>query len=220
MPSSRPCRRRISWQPAMTPWKSLATSKIAALQSVTCESSASRSRRHAAGGDRGVDALEQFDRRLHPDAPVAEQPALDAHASTARPFADSDERREQVEHDVVVVAGVERDAVGGAGLDHAAHHVERAVAVERRDLDGDDVLDRREAAPERHRQHEAADRRLQIEADQRDFARDRLRVRDQLVLARALHGGEREQPGVIAEVARDLGLAARPARCGRRAPRS
>ena len=121
---------------------------------------------------------------------------------------------------MVVVAGIERDAVGGAGLDHAAHHVERAVAVERRDLDRDHVLDRREAPPERHRQHDAADGGLQIEADQRNFARDRLRMRDQLVLARALHGGEREQPGVIAEAARDLRFASPPARCGRQAPRS
>src|ERR1700722_19469723 len=43
MPSKSPCRRRISWQPAMQPWKLLATSKKALLQSVTRASSASRS---------------------------------------------------------------------------------------------------------------------------------------------------------------------------------
>ena len=59
------------------------------------------------------------------------------------------ERRDEVEHDVVVVAGVERDAVLGARRDDAAHDVERAVAVERRDLDRDDVVDRGEARPER-----------------------------------------------------------------------
>ena len=72
-----------------------------------------------------------------------------------------------------------------------------------------DVLDRGEPPPERHRQHEPADRGLQVEADQWDFARDAFGVRDQLVLAGARHGGEREQPGVIAEAARRLCLAHR-----------
>ena len=44
VPSSRPWRRSTSWQPAMQPWKSLATSKKALLQSVTRLSSASSSR--------------------------------------------------------------------------------------------------------------------------------------------------------------------------------
>src|SRR5580704_17886494 len=48
MPAINPCRRRISWQPAMQPWKLLATSKKALLQSVTRASSASRSAGNAA----------------------------------------------------------------------------------------------------------------------------------------------------------------------------
>ena len=63
-------------------------------------------------------------------------------------------RGEQVEHDMVVVAGVERDPVGGAGLRHAAHHVERPITVEGRNLDRDHVLDRGETTPERYRQHD------------------------------------------------------------------
>ena len=117
------------------------------------------------------------------------------------------ERQHQVEQDVVVIAGVERDAVERAGRGYAAQHIQRAVAIERRDLDGDDVVDRREAPPERHRQHQAAHGGLQVEADERYLARDRLRVRDQLVLARALKRGEREEPRVVAEPARDLRLA-------------
>jgi hypothetical protein len=50
-------------------------------------------------------------------------------------------------HDAVVVAGVERDVIA-SGLDHRADDIERLVAVERRDLDGDDVVDFGEAAPE------------------------------------------------------------------------
>ena len=58
------------------------------------------------------------------------------------------EGRQQVQHDVVVVAGVERDALLGAGRDHAADHVQRAVAVEGRHLDRDHVVDFGEAPPE------------------------------------------------------------------------
>ena len=42
---------------------------------------------------------------------------------------------------MIVVAEYRHDALLRAGGDHAAHDVERAVAVERRDLDGDDVVD-------------------------------------------------------------------------------
>ena len=176
--------------------------------------------RHAVGGDRGVNARSSSSTAFlthtlqWPSRPPLMRTVVDA------PFARHDERREQIEHDVVVVAGVERDAVGGAGLDHAAHDVEGAVAVERRDLDRDHVLDRREAAPERHRQHDAADGRLQVEADQRNLPRDRLRVRDQLVLARALHARRGRAARRDSRGRARSALRSPPARCGRRAPRS
>ena len=175
MPSSRPCRRSTSWQPAMQPWKLFATSKNALLQSVTRLSSASSSASMRAAACATADALQRSsscDRASRPDRPVAEQAAAEAHGD--RPaVAHRGERRDEIEHDVVVVAGVERDAVFGAGLDDAAHDVERAVAVERRDLDRDDVLDRGEAGPERERPaSQAADGRLQVEADQRDRVGD------------------------------------------------
>ena len=58
------------------------------------------------------------------------------------------ERQHQVEQDVVVIAGVERDAVERTGGGDAAYHVERAIAVERRDLDRDHIVDLGEALPE------------------------------------------------------------------------
>ena len=219
MPSSRPCRRRISWQPAMTPWKSLATSKIAALQSVTCESSASRSAGTASAAAAACVWSSSSTAFLTQTLQCPSSPPLMRTVVTA-PLCGDGEGRHQVEHDVVVVAGIERDAVGGAGLDHAAHHVERAVAIERRDLDRDDILDRGKAPPERRRQHDAADGGLQIEADQRNFARDGLRVRDQLVFAGALHGGEREQARRDSRGRARSALPARPARCGRQGRRS
>ena len=78
---------------------------------------------------------------------MAEQAAAETQRDRPR-LAHHGERRDEVEHDVVVVAGIERDAVLGAGLGNAAQHVERAVAIERRDLDGDDVVDRGEPGPE------------------------------------------------------------------------
>ena len=74
-------------------------------------------------GDRRVDARQKLDRPLDPHAPMAEQPALDAHGALAaiRRHGEGDD---EVEDDVIVVAGVERDPVGGIRLDDAAHHVE------------------------------------------------------------------------------------------------
>ena len=72
--------------------------------------------------------------------------------------------REQIEDDVVVVAGVERDVVA-AGFGDGADDIDRLVAVEGRHLDGDDVANFREAAPEREREHASADRGLKIETD-------------------------------------------------------
>jgi len=57
----------------------------------------------------------------------------------------------QIEQDVVVIAGIERDAVERAGGGDAAQHVERAIAVERCDLDGDDIVDQRKAPPRNRR---------------------------------------------------------------------
>ena len=84
---------------------------------------------------------------LRPDAPVAEQAAAEAQHDLALAVRTANGVTRSSD-DVVVVAGVERDALLGAGRDHAEGDVERAVAVERRDLDGDDVVDRGEAGPE------------------------------------------------------------------------
>ena len=154
---------------------------------------------------RGLAHLELLDRARGPHRPVPEQAALEIRARGDALVAQV-ERQHQVEQDVIVIAGIERDAVERAGRRHAAQHVERPVAVERRDLDGDDVVDRSEAAPEIGAEDDAADRRLQIEADQRDLARHRLAMRDDLVLGRRFHRGEAEQAGVVADAARGLRL--------------
>ena len=80
-------------------------------------------------------------------------------------------RREQIGHDRIVVARVERDVVASA-LGQRGRDVERAVAIERRDLDRDHAFDVEEAAPERPVEHASAHGRLQVEPDDRDDVRD------------------------------------------------
>ena len=143
-----PWRRRISWQPGMQPAKSFATSKIDAV----------------AVGDEAVERQDlRRDRRRPPTAPCSCSSSATApfvhtlqwpsspplkRSVTSRPAGADRERRHEVGDDVVVVAGVERDALLGARRGDAEGDVERAVAVERRDLDGDDVVDGGEARPE------------------------------------------------------------------------
>ncbi len=139
---------------------------------------------------------------------MAQQTAADAHGDGfVAPL--QREGREQIGDDVVVVAGIERDAIFGTRLEHAAHHVERAVAVEGRDLDGDDVVDFGETAPEIGRQGNTAAFGQQVEAKQRDFLGHPLAVLDDLGLRHVLPGGQAEQPGVVAQPHRRAGLAHR-----------
>src|SRR5215212_9797412 len=83
------------------------------------------------------------------------------------------ERQCQVEQDVVVVTSVERYSIERACGRDAAQHIERAVAMEWRNFDGDDIVDQGKAPPELGTKDDPADRRLQIKPDQRNFARHR-----------------------------------------------
>ena len=80
------------------------------------------------------------------------------------------------------------------GFGDGADDVERLVAVERRDLDRDDVGDLREAPPERVRQPPPADRRLQVEADERDHAPRRAAMREQLVVVASFSAARLSSP--------------------------
>src|SRR5262249_51927747 len=90
---------------------------------------------------------EQFDGAFGPYAPVAEQSAFDAYRDV-HAVAGKDERDQQIEHDVVVVAGIERDAVFGARGDDSADDVERSISIEGSDLDRHDLVNLRETPPE------------------------------------------------------------------------
>ena len=114
-------------------------------------------------------------------------------------------RRQQIHHDVVVVAGVEREVVA-ACLSHGANDVESLVTVERGDFDGNRIVNLREASPERTGQQPAAGGGLKVETDQRDGLRDRAAVAQQLIFARVLQRAQTEQAGVITEFAGERGF--------------
>ncbi len=116
------------------------------------------------------------------------------------------ERQRQVKQDVVVVAGIERNPIERARSRHPAQDVEGTVAIERRDLDGDDIVDRSKTPPEIRAEDDAADRRLQIKPDQWNFARHRLAMGDHFMFGSRFHRRETEQSGMIADAACDPGL--------------
>ena len=135
----------------MQPAKPLAASKNAALASVTStprRSSSAGSSVPPRGG-RGTRPAVPPPRRVQTAQCPSSPPTI--RRSTGRPSTSNRNGVTRSEHDVVVVAGVQGDVVP-ARLGDGADHVERLVAVERRDLDRDDVRDLREPPPERVRQ--------------------------------------------------------------------
>src|SRR4051812_9317859 len=119
-----------------------------------------------------MDASEKIDRGLNPYTPVAKKPTPDAHEN-ALVAAGDDERSDEVEQDMIVVAGIEGDSVLRLSCDNAANDIQCPVAVERRDLYSDDIVDLGKTAPEGGRKNETPDRRLQIEPNKGNLLRNR-----------------------------------------------
>src|SRR5436305_7645194 len=136
--------------------------------------------RHRSLVARGAAHLELLDGASGPHRPVAEQSAFEIGSRGDAALAQI-ERQREVEQDVIVIAGIERNAIERARSGYAAQHVQRAIAIKRSNLDGDDVVDLRKAAAELRAQYHAADRRLKIKSAARNFARHRLAMRDNLV---------------------------------------
>ena len=165
--------------PGMQPAKPCAASKMAAFASVSCSAQVSSWAGTRSRVREPPALLQQLDRPLRPTRPLTQQPADDPQPHLAASGRDA-ELRQQIEQDVIVVAGVERDVPGAPGFGHGADDLEGLVTVERRNLDGHDVRDLHEAPPEWIRQQPAPGRGLQIEADERDFPGDGPAMRDQL----------------------------------------
>src|SRR5262245_36158329 len=89
--------------------------------------------------------LEKLHRFASPDGPVAEETADDA-ALYGFAVGVKGKRSEQIQNNVVVVAGVEGDVATGFG--DGADDVEGLIAIEGSNFYGDDVFDLCELAPE------------------------------------------------------------------------
>src|SRR5262245_33802349 len=98
-----------------------------------------------------MDALEQSGRRFDPYAPMTEQTAAEPQRRLAATRLD-EKGQSEVGDDVIVVACIQSDTILSSRRNNAVHDIERAVAIERSDLDRNHVLDRGEAGPEAARE--------------------------------------------------------------------
>ena len=117
-------------------------------------------------------------------------------------------RREQVGHDGIIVSRVERHIIASA-FGKGRRDVERAVAIERRDLDRDHALDVEETAPERPVEDASPDGGLQVESDDRDDLRDAPAVVERVAIVGVTKRRETQQGRIVSERDRDLRLAHR-----------
>ena len=105
-------------------------------------------------------------RLLCPDGPMSEQAAHDS-ALHEVPADLKAKRCQQIHDNVVVVSGVEGDLLP-ARLSHRPDDIQSLIAIERRNFNGDDVLNFGKSPPEYVVQNSSTRGRLQIKADQRD----------------------------------------------------
>src|SRR5258706_960825 len=90
---------------------------------------------------------EQIDGVACPTRPMAEQAADDTQARLSA-VGPQREFSQQIDDDVIIVAGVERDFIGAVRFSQRTDNIERLIAAEGGDLDGDNVRNFNEAAPE------------------------------------------------------------------------
>src|SRR3984893_4746284 len=88
-----------------------------------------------------VTLLQQFRRTPRPYGPVAQETAHDA-ALFRSPSDSKKNRRDDIDPSFVIVAGIERDVA--SSLRRRPDNIERLVAIERSNFDGDHALDFRE----------------------------------------------------------------------------
>src|SRR5690348_12473671 len=132
------------------------------------------------------------------DRPLSQQATDDVYDVVAEP-----ERGQQIDDDVVVVAGVQRDVAGPSRLDDGADHVDRRVPVERRDLDRDDAVDLGERPPEVEAEAPVADRGLDVEAANGHDLGDPGDAGQDLRVAGVAPPGRGDQRQVVAKATRD-----------------
>src|SRR5215468_11426058 len=105
---------------------------------------------------------------------------------------------QQIDHDIVVIAGVKRDFVTSAAVSQRARHIQCSITIERRDLYSRDVFDLEELAPEAVIQRPPADRRLQVETAEGNDLGHAAAMPDQFGDRGFAQGGEAQQSDVVA----------------------
>src|SRR5688572_26409538 len=116
---------------------------------------------------------------------------------------------EQICHDAVVVARVERDFVFSTAFGERTHHVEGLVSVEGGNFHRHHSRNLEERAPELVLEANSPDSWLQVEAENWNDAGDGATVRDELAHRRILECREADQARVVPEPRRDFGFALR-----------
>src|SRR5579884_2830937 len=143
--------------PAIQPRKLLRVSKMAEFMSVTCAAVVSKVFT-AYASCRSSDTARLMQ-------------SNDADACVPEP-----KFCEQVADNIVIVAGIEGDLIDSAAIDDRSYDIERLVAIERRNFDGDHVGDFREPAPEFVGKHAPSYRGLEVKTDHRNDRSNGARV--------------------------------------------
>src|SRR5262249_20841447 len=139
--------------------------------------------------------VQQLDRTLRPASPMPQQSACDTEPRFAAARPDTI-FSEQIDHDIIVVSGIESDLVRATRFSDGSDHIERLVAIEGGDFDGNDVWDFGETTPKTARQEAPAGRWLQVKTEERNLASDSLAVLDEFTIRCVPKRRERHEAGV------------------------
>src|SRR5437867_11197663 len=90
-----------------------------------------------------ANAIELFHSLASPGSPMAQQPTNDPYRGARHVVFG-----QQIDQNVVVVAGIESNLTSAAGFGHASQDIQSAVAMERSNLDRNHLVERRQAPPE------------------------------------------------------------------------
>ena len=138
--------------------------------------------------------LQMRNRCFGPDGPVSQQTADDASAVAAEiKFC------QQIDQDVVVVAGIQSNLIFATGIEHSTDHIDGLIAIERRHFDGNDIFNLDELAPEAIGKNLAAGERLQIKADDGQNGSDGFGAIQLFVQSERLQSTHAEQRSIVAQ---------------------
>src|SRR5260370_1000352 len=155
----------------------------------------------SSSGHNGMALLQKIDGASSPYRPVAQKAAH----YTVFPRASVDLETmgsEKIHGDIVIIAGVERDV--SAGFGDGADDIQGLVTVEWRNLDGDNIFNLGELAPEFVGKYAAAHGRLQVKTNERYDLRHFSGVSYEGRVLRIFHGGQAQQARAVSQIREQL----------------